>query len=103
MQVRSRIQGRQNHNLSTSDSPSDEGRESEGGHCSCHPRSCKPVLKPKDLECYDGSVNIQAFHRFMTGMTQYLEDYGVPSSHHAVTVSWFLKDKAWTYYVSSVL
>lgn len=38
----------------------------------------------------------------MTEMTQYLEDYDVPRSRHAITVAHFLKDKAWTYYVSSM-
>ncbi|KZT71104.1 hypothetical protein DAEQUDRAFT_779271, partial [Daedalea quercina L-15889] len=62
----------------------------------------KPVLKPKEPEPYNGEEDVQAFHRFMTEMTQYIQDYDVPPEREASVVSRFLTGKAWVFYTSTV-
>lgn len=67
-----------------------------------HPKEKVPVLKPQDPEPYDGSVNIAAFHRFITQCSDYVASYRMSSQRHASVVLCFLKGKAYEFYANIV-
>lgn len=39
---------------------------------------------------YDGSRDVQRFHKFMTEVTEYVRGYELEQKRHAITVSHFL-------------
>ncbi|KAF9440284.1 hypothetical protein P691DRAFT_793769 [Macrolepiota fuliginosa MF-IS2] len=79
-------------------------RDKQRTHCS--PSDCRihkrSLLKPIPLKKYDGKVDAQVFHRFMTQATEYITDGQVPSSCHISIVSNFLSEKAYTFYTCEV-
>ncbi|RPD63501.1 hypothetical protein L227DRAFT_470065, partial [Lentinus tigrinus ALCF2SS1-6] len=60
------------------------------------------VLKPVDPEPYSGQPDLTVFHRFISQMRDYLEEYCVRPKRHAVVVSRFLKDRAHEFYVNTI-
>ncbi|TFK79803.1 hypothetical protein K466DRAFT_468789, partial [Polyporus arcularius HHB13444] len=60
------------------------------------------VLKPVDPEPYNGQPDLTVFHRFISQMRDYLEEYRVRPRRHAVIVSRFLTDRAHEFYVNTI-
>ncbi|OCH83770.1 hypothetical protein OBBRIDRAFT_697230, partial [Obba rivulosa] len=60
------------------------------------------VLKPREPDAFNGTADVQAFHKFMQQITDYLDGYDIHPSRQAVTVSNFLTDKAYEFYVVMV-
>ncbi|KAI0915713.1 hypothetical protein AcV5_003558 [Taiwanofungus camphoratus] len=106
-------QSQEPHNRDSSSSSSDSSAESDssddGKHRSkAHRRKTQtsrrkvPLLKPREPTLYDGSVDVQVFHKFMREMAEYLDGYRVKASRQATTVSHFLTGTAYEFFVTSV-
>ncbi|KAJ2966281.1 hypothetical protein NUW54_g13855 [Trametes sanguinea] len=61
-----------------------------------------PTLKPREPTAYGGAADTQVFHRFIQEMTAYIDGYQLPAERHALTISWFLKGKAYQFYLNTV-
>jgi len=61
-----------------------------------------PQLKPREPEVYDGRTDINLFHRFIQQSTDYIDGYALPQWRQVSTLSYFLKDKAYEFYVNTV-
>ncbi|KAJ3019322.1 hypothetical protein NUW54_g108 [Trametes sanguinea] len=61
-----------------------------------------PTLKPRELTAYGGAADTQVFHRFIQEMTAYINGYQLLPEKHALTISWFLKGKAYQFYLNTV-
>ncbi|PCH39191.1 hypothetical protein WOLCODRAFT_158730 [Wolfiporia cocos MD-104 SS10] len=85
---------------STEDSSDDE--EAERQTENRHQSHKVPVLKPQEPTSYDGSVDVQAFHKFMREMSEYIRGYKLKVSRHASTISHFLTGTAYEFFVNTV-
>ncbi|KAG2152977.1 uncharacterized protein EDB93DRAFT_1102748 [Suillus bovinus] len=62
----------------------------------------KTTLKPIPPREYDGSVDLRAFHRFITEGTAYVEDGNVPRKRQVFILSHYLQGKAHEFYLRQV-
>ncbi|KAI0933173.1 hypothetical protein AcV7_004722 [Taiwanofungus camphoratus] len=106
-------QSQEPHNRDSSSSSSDSSAESDSSddgkrRSKAHRRKTQtsrrkvPLLKPREPTPYDGSVDVQVFHKFMREMAEYLDGYRVKASRQATTVSHFLTGTAYEFFVTSV-
>ncbi|KAG6884024.1 hypothetical protein C0993_002011 [Termitomyces sp. T159_Od127] len=56
------------------------------------------LIRPTPPKKYNGEPDLEAFQQFMTQVSSYLKFGYVPRERHVLTVSNFLKGRAWTYY-----
>ncbi|KAG2157806.1 uncharacterized protein EDB93DRAFT_1101114 [Suillus bovinus] len=67
-----------------------------------HKSKKKSTLKLIPPREYDGSVDLRAFHRFVTEGTTYVEDGSVPRKRQVFVLSHYLKGKAHDFYLRQV-
>ncbi|EMD40986.1 hypothetical protein CERSUDRAFT_91737 [Gelatoporia subvermispora B] len=62
----------------------------------------RPRLKPRDPDAYDGRTDVTVFQRFMQQCTDYVDGYGLEERRQIASLSYFLTDKAYEFYVNTV-
>ncbi|KAJ3886641.1 hypothetical protein GG344DRAFT_69499 [Lentinula edodes] len=65
-------------------------------------KSKKMILKPDPPEPYDGSIDINAYIKFVTEGTAYVRDGHVPRNRRVLKLSKYLKSKAYQFYLTTV-
>lgn len=66
-------------------------------------KSKKSLLKPIPPEKYDGTANVQEFHKFMRQAKEYITDGRVPKHRQVSLLSNFLIGRAYTFYTREVV